>query len=131
MERRQSEWRQSAGCSAASLRADSTPALPCAQVWHSFVHTFIDVLHAQGPAAPRLPAAAPLEPPPHVLPAVPRLIGIGDLHGDLKKARRAFKVAGLIDEQDRWTGGSTTVVQVMQHRPAGAETTGDPLVRHR
>lgn len=49
---------------------------------------------------------------PTFLPAVPRLIAIGDLHGDLDKAKRAFRVGGLIDANDRWCGGSTTVVQV-------------------
>jgi hypothetical protein len=86
------------------------------QLWHSFVHAFVDVLHAQGPAAPRAPsqphAEPPAAPPPHVLPAVPRLVAVGDLHGDLSKARRAFRLAGLIDEQDGWAGGTTTVVQV-------------------
>ena len=45
------------------------------------------------------------------LPAVPRIIAIGDLHGDLDKARRAFRLGGLIDENDRWIGGTTTAVQ--------------------
>lgn len=51
-------------------------------------------------------------PVPTVLPSVPRLVAIGDLHGDMGKARRAFRIAGLIDERDRWVGGTTTVVQV-------------------
>ena len=40
------------------------------------------------------------------------MVAIGDLHGDLHKARRAFRVGGLIDEHDRWVGGTTTAVQV-------------------
>ena len=55
---------------------------------------------------------APPAPPPTVLPAVPRLVAVGDLHGDLEKARQAFRIAGLVDERDRWVGGTTTVVQV-------------------
>ena len=47
-----------------------------------------------------------------MLPAVQRLVAIGDLHGDLKKARRAFRLGGLTDENDRWIGGTTTAVQV-------------------
>ena len=46
------------------------------------------------------------------LPEAARLVAIGDLHGDMNKTRRAFKVAGLIDNQDKWTGGTTTAVQV-------------------
>ena len=50
-------------------------------------------------------------------PAVPRLVAIGDLHGDMGKAQRAFRLGGLIDDQDRWTGGTTTAVQVYhQHQ---------------
>ncbi|EIE25532.1 Metallo-dependent phosphatase [Coccomyxa subellipsoidea C-169] len=49
---------------------------------------------------------------PTFLPAVPRLVAIGDLHGDLKKARRAFRLGGLTDANDRWIGGTTTAVQV-------------------
>ena len=47
-----------------------------------------------------------------MLPSVPRIVAIGDLHGDMDKARRAFRVGGLIDEHDRWAGGTTTAVQV-------------------
>ena len=46
------------------------------------------------------------------LPAAARLVAIGDLHGDMGKTRRAFRIAGLIDANDRWTGGTTTAVQV-------------------
>lgn len=101
--------------SAPHAAAPSGPACPpdFQQTWHSFVHTFVDVLHAGGPAAPRAPQPAPAAAlPPLVLPAVPRLIAVGDLHGDLTKARRAFRLAGLINDKDGWTGGTTTVVQV-------------------
>lgn len=59
--------------------------------------------------APLLQQASPRT----ILPAVPRIIAIGDLHGDLEKARRAFRLGGLIDENDRWIGGTTTAVQVL------------------
>ena len=51
------------------------------------------------------------EPLPLRLPAVSRLVAIGDLHGDFGKTQRAFRLAGLIDGQDRWCGGTTTAVQ--------------------
>lgn len=81
-------------------------------LWTGFVDSFIDTLHARGPAvsAPCEPADA--KPLPLLLPAVPRLIAIGDLHGDLDKAKRAFRLAGLIDANDKWVGGTTTAVQV-------------------
>lgn len=82
------------------------------QLWSSFVHAIVDTLHAGGPTITRpshtvAPAACPT-----VFPPAERLIAIGDLHGDLQKARRAFRLAGLVNEQDIWTGGSTVAVQV-------------------
>lgn len=57
--------------------------------------------------------SADQKPPlPTVLPAAERLIAIGDLHGDYPKAIRAFRLAGLIDEKERWVAGSTVAVQV-------------------
>lgn len=44
-------------------------------------------------------------------PAPERLVAIGDLHGDLDHARRALRLAGAIDANDRWTGGRLVVVQ--------------------
>ena len=49
-----------------------------------------------------------------MLPAVARIVAIGDLHGDMDKTRRAFCIGGLIDGEDRWIGGTTTVVQARQ-----------------
>lgn len=45
-------------------------------------------------------------------PAAKRVVAIGDLHGDMEKARRAFRLGGLIDAGDRWVGGETVAVQV-------------------
>jgi calcineurin-like phosphoesterase family protein len=44
-------------------------------------------------------------------PAKPRVVAIGDLHGDLDHARRALRLAGAIDEHDQWVGGPLVVVQ--------------------
>jgi hypothetical protein len=44
-------------------------------------------------------------------PAPERLVAIGDLHGDLDHARRALRLAGAIDDHDRWIGGKLVVVQ--------------------
>ena len=49
---------------------------------------------------------------PTRFPAVPRLIAIGDLHGDLEAARRALRLANAIDEEDRWIGGDLVVIQL-------------------
>lgn len=51
------------------------------------------------------------EPVPLRFPAAPRIVAIGDLHGDLGATRRALRLAGAIDERDRWIGGTLVVVQ--------------------
>src|SRR5690349_1495369 len=79
------------------------------------------------------PAAAPAEPPsdsaeksskslgriepgeiPEVkerFPAPERLVAIGDVHGDYEATRRALRLAGATDENDRWIGGELVIVQ--------------------
>ena len=54
----------------------------------------------------------PVKPPQTVLPKAEKIIAIGDIHGDISKARRAFRLAGLIDEHDSWVGGKSVCVQV-------------------
>ena len=56
------------------------------------------------------PAVAAHEPPLRY-PAAKRVVAIGDLHGDLAAARAAMRLAGAIDDRDRWTGGDLVVVQ--------------------
>lgn len=40
-----------------------------------------------------------------------RLVAFADVHGDLDAARSALRLAGAIDEEDRWIGGDLVVVQ--------------------
>lgn len=51
---------------------------------------------------------------PATLPAVKRIIAIGDIHGDLKLAIESFKLANLIDDNFNWIANppNTIVVQV-------------------
>jgi hypothetical protein len=44
-------------------------------------------------------------------PAAPRIVAIGDLHGDLDATRRALRLAGAINNRDQWIGGRLVVVQ--------------------
>lgn len=44
-------------------------------------------------------------------PSAPRIVAIGDLHGDLEATRRALRLAGAIDASHKWIGGSLVVVQ--------------------
>ena len=40
-----------------------------------------------------------------------RVVAIGDLHGDIDAVRRAFRLAGAVDDKDAWVGGKLVVVQ--------------------
>lgn len=44
-------------------------------------------------------------------PAAERVVAIGDLHGDLEATRKVLRLAGAIDGQDKWAGGTLVVVQ--------------------
>jgi hypothetical protein len=50
--------------------------------------------------------------PKSVISAVPRIIVIGDIHGDWTALKSALKVAGITNHHNDWLGGSTHVVQV-------------------
>jgi hypothetical protein len=80
--------------------ADVVAELPVAEV-----QTSPDV---QRPV-PSRPASRPAE---TFLPPVARLIAIGDVHGDIAALRAALSLAQVIDDDDHWVGGETTVVQV-------------------
>ncbi|CAL5353207.1 unnamed protein product [Camellia sinensis] len=43
-----------------------------------------------------------------------RIVAVGDLHGDLAKARCALEMAGVLssDGRDLWTGGETVLIQL-------------------
>ncbi|MEZ4366797.1 MAG: metallophosphoesterase [Kofleriaceae bacterium] len=49
---------------------------------------------------------------PARLPAAPRVVAIGDVHGDLAATRAALRAAGAIDAADAWIGGDLVVVQL-------------------
>jgi len=61
-------------------------------------------------ATPSTSAQAPFEMPQR-LPAPARIVAIGDVHGDLAATRTALRIAGAIDEKDRWIGKDLMVVQ--------------------
>lgn len=45
------------------------------------------------------------------LPAVDRIVAIGDLHGDVSALRAALRLGGAIDEAGKWIGKDLVVVQ--------------------
>ena len=71
---------------------------------------------------------------PAILSSVPRIIVMGDIHGDYKLAIHMFKLANLIkinkDGTIKWIGRNTVVVQVGDQidrcRPVGAMTCENP-----
>ncbi|KAL3530939.1 hypothetical protein ACH5RR_010261 [Cinchona calisaya] len=54
------------------------------------------------------------DPPTFVSAPARRIVAVGDLHGDLYKARSALEIAGVLssDGQDSWIGGETVLVQL-------------------
>ena len=50
-----------------------------------------------------------------------RIVAFGDVHGDLSATRRALKLAGAIDDQDRWIGGRLAVVQTGDQLDRGGD----------
>ncbi|PRQ40418.1 putative protein-tyrosine-phosphatase [Rosa chinensis] len=90
----------------------------------SFVDTFVDFTVSGHfllpenpiPLAQNYTDATTTPPPPPPLqtfyPPQDRLIAIGDVHGDLDKTKQSLRLANLIDQSDKWVGGSATVVQV-------------------
>jgi hypothetical protein len=57
------------------------------------------------------PLAGLIASQPFQFAAAPRVVAIGDLHGDLDVTKRALRLAGAIDDQARWIGGGLVVVQ--------------------
>lgn len=51
-------------------------------------------------------------PLPSILPAVPRIIVIGDLHGDWDMTLKSLYLAKVIDDDLNWKGKDTVIVQV-------------------
>jgi hypothetical protein len=45
-------------------------------------------------------------------PKAPRIIAVGDLHGDFAAWTQIARASGITDAQGHWTGGTTTVVQL-------------------
>lgn len=45
-------------------------------------------------------------------PSAPRIVAVGDLHGDFSAWRDISRAAGLVGSKGQWTGGQTTLVQV-------------------
>ena len=65
------------------------------------------------PAAPAAPAdGCAITTTAAARSAPARLVAIGDVHGDLGATRAVLRLAGAIDDADRWIGGELAVVQL-------------------
>ncbi len=73
-----------------------------------FAYLFVGVML---PCQAAEAAVTPETLPPSVLPAAERIIAVGDIHGDLEAARAALRLGGVLDQDDRWCGGTTVLVQ--------------------
>ncbi|MES2755096.1 MAG: metallophosphoesterase, partial [Pseudomonadota bacterium] len=82
-------------------------------------------------AAVLLPAAAPApHAPTHPRPH-PRIVAIGDLHGDFAVWRAIARAARVIDDRGHWAGGKTILVQTgdVPDRGPGTRRILDDLIR--
>ncbi|MXO61166.1 hypothetical protein GRI89_16605 [Altererythrobacter salegens] len=55
-------------------------------------------------------------------PAAPRIVAVGDLHGDFAAFLDIVEAAGVADAGGRWTGGKTTFVQLGDVPDRGADS---------
>ena len=53
-----------------------------------------------------------------------RIVAIGDIHGELHIFRQLLRHTGLIDDADRWVGGSATLVQTGDFLDRGPDVRG-------
>eukprot|EP00951_Prasinocladus_malaysianus_P031061 scaffold295599_cov45-Prasinocladus_malaysianus.AAC.1 len=81
-------------------------------MWTDFLDSFVTYVHSNGLATAPTPPETSRRLPPLAVPPAERLVAIGDIHGDLEKCLRAFRLGGLTDSDHRWIGGTTVVVQV-------------------
>ncbi|WP_407653773.1 metallophosphoesterase [Archangium lipolyticum] len=87
------------------------------------VPLLVPLLLAAAPSAPATPA------PPHLEDAVPdtfsgveRVVAVGDVHGDVDALKEALRLAGLLDDKGRWSGGKTHLVQTGDIPDRGEKT---------
>ena len=60
--------------------------------------------------------------PPTTAQSPARIIAIGDIHGSIDGVTSILKVTGLIDNNRKWTGGTTQLLQTGDYMDRGAAT---------
>jgi hypothetical protein len=53
-----------------------------------------------------------------------RVVAIGDLHADPEAAQTTLRIAGLMDEQGHWTGGTSVLIQTGDVTDKGPSSSG-------
>ena len=48
--------------------------------------------------------------------SIGRTVAVGDLHSDLDQTLAVLRLAGVVDEDDNWSGGRDTLVQTVKQR---------------
>lgn len=82
--------------------------LTCTPICLAAVLLFGCALEDPAPPEERGPRPIPAE---TIQPAPDRLIAMGDVHGDLAALTNALLLAEVVDDDGRWIGGQTVVVQ--------------------
>ena len=67
-------------------------------------------------------SGAALAAPPTTAQSPARIIAIGDIHGSIDGVTSILKVTGLIDNNRKWTGGTTQLLQTGDYMDRGAAT---------
>jgi hypothetical protein len=73
-------------------------------------------------AASLAPAAARARDEGCELAGVPRVVAVGDVHGAYAELVAVLRLAGIVDQKERWVGGKAHLVQTGDVLDRGAET---------
>jgi len=67
------------------------------------------------------PFERPIPPPTTIADNPARLVGIGDVHGDYRVAKKVLRKANITDSDNNWIAGDTLVVQVGDQTDRGEQ----------
>nr|KAJ0207487.1 hypothetical protein LSAT_V11C500292400 [Lactuca sativa] len=100
----------------ASLSLNSLPVQPPSQHCRKLIDapSSTSLNYGTGAGGSLKPIVISGDPPTFVSAPGRRIVAVGDLHGDLSKARSALELAGVLssDGRDTWTGQETVLVQL-------------------
>src|SRR5436189_3342639 len=57
----------------------------------------------------------------HLAGQAPRIVAVGDIHGDVDSFTSILRQAGLVDEANAWVGGTATLMQTGDYLDRGDE----------